>query len=162
MLPRQAPHRGAPRCTFLKSLQHRLLETGSNQCKSTLLERFGVMLTYLRSVCRSSLRFVCAHAAIACEGTDNKEQCTHQERKGSGHCWKEEVSRQTSSQRSVQQCQHGPATAGLSRGSNHKSIESLLPLHAFVSRHLQLRRTHCTCMLPKINAPVKAVVLPLS
>ena len=43
-----------------------------------------------------------AHAATACEGTDNEEQCTDQERKGSGHCWKEEVSGKPSSQHPLQ------------------------------------------------------------
>ena len=41
----------------------------------------------------SSLRIFLMPAATPCEGPDNQKQCTHQEREGCSHCWKEEVGR---------------------------------------------------------------------
>lgn len=64
-------------------------------------------------VCRRvHLTLVYAHAATACEGTGNKKQCTHQERKGSGHCWKEEV-REKAYNQNVQSSSMQPAIAAM-------------------------------------------------
>ena len=69
-------------------------------------------------VCRRvHLTLVYAHAATACEGTGNKKQCTHQERKGSGHCWKEEV-REKAYNQNVHVLKHAASNSSNTHASN--------------------------------------------